>query len=142
MQYTLYIGIIFLLIAGYAIVVAAKRTKKGMHLYHDCKNRYEELFNQGVGNRESLIKICKERYPNLSDEVHTKMVNKCQNVWQLSNLFSVVLDNPRPKSWGSSGQLSDQEAIALIDSTIIDERGRVNTDYKMAMNKIRKSNLK
>ena len=142
MQYVLFIGLVLFLIAGYAIVVAAKRTKTGMHLWHHCRKRYEELSRQGVSSRESLILICKEQYPHLSDEVHSRIVDKCQNVWQLANFFSVVLENPRPKSWGRSGPLADQEAEALIESTVVDERGRITTDYKAATDRLKERAFK
>jgi len=72
-----------------------------------------------------------------TDSVHIKIVDKCQSVWQLANLFGVVLENPRPKSWGRSGPLDDQEAEALIESTIVDEGGHITTDYKAATDRLR-----
>jgi hypothetical protein len=66
-------------------------------------------------------------------------MDKCHNVRQLSCFLSTVFCNPRPKSWarsGRSGPLDDQEAEALIESTVIDERGHVTTDYKAATDRL------
>ena len=136
MQYVLLIGLVLLLVAGYAIVVAVTRANAGMHLWHQCRKRYEELSRQGIGSRESRILICKEQYPHLSDEVHNRIVDKCHDVWQLANFFSVVLENPRPKSWARSGPLDNQEAEALIESTVVDERSHITTDYKAATDRL------
>lgn len=133
MQYVLCAIVLCLLFGVFKILmVAVTRTNAGMRLWRDCQRRHQELIHQGLDSREALVTVSRERYPHLSHKVHEQIADKCHDVRRLANLLSVVLDNPRPASWGRTGPLVDQEAEALLEATLITADGRVSTDYRAA----------
>ena len=132
MQYLVIVIVFVAILVILPVFVAAKRTQRGMQIWKNCESRYGELIQQGIENRDALILISKEHYPQLSDETHNKLMNKCHDVRQLANFLSVVFANPRPKSWSSTGPLSNAEATALINSTTVSEIGQISTNYHKA----------
>ena len=134
MQYVLLAVALYVLFAVFkTLMVAGTRTNAGMQLWHRCRRKHEELIHQGLGSREALIIVSREEYPQLSAHVHEQIVDKCQDVQRLANFLSVVLANGRPRSWGRTGPLVDEEAEALLSSTVITPEGGVSTDYERAL---------
>lgn len=132
-QYVLLAVVACVLFAVFkTVMVAGTRANAGMRLWRHCQKRHQELIHQGLDSREALITVSRERYPYLSHKVHERIVDKCQDIWRLANFFNVVLDNPRPKTWGRTGRLVDEEAKALIQSTVITREGRISTDFTAA----------
>jgi hypothetical protein len=133
MQYVILCVILVILFGlGKTLVVAGERTNAGMRLHRRCERRYEGLVREGLGKREALMRISAEEYPQLSRQVHERIVDKCHDVRRLVNFFSVVLDGPRPMTWAHVDRLTDREAKALLEATTVAESGRVSTDFRAA----------
>lgn len=118
----------------YNIFDVIKRTFQGTRYWRDCEFKYRILINKGYDKRDALLEISKERHPELSDEVHERIVDKFPDLDTLVNFIYHGLDFRPSTSFTYGGKLTDCRALALLEHTTVSNRNHVKTDYA-AVNK-------
>lgn len=113
----------------YNIFNVVKRTFQGTRYWNDCEIRYRVLLDQGYDERAALLEISKQRHPELSDEVHERIVDKFPELHRLVNFIYNVLDFRPSISFTYGGKLTDCRALALLEHTTVSDDGLVNTDF-------------
>ena len=133
------IGCIFLVILcfiAFPIIKVTLTTTKGKRYWDYCEKRFRELVAQGHSRKDALIRISKERHPELDDQVHDKIVEKCPDVTRLANFIYNVLDFRPAWQSGYGRKLSNDEAEALLECTTISAGGGVNTNFGAVKEKL------
>jgi len=113
----------------YNIFNLVKRSFQGARYWKDCEVDYRVLLDQGYDERDALLEISKQRHPELSDEVHQRIVDKFPELNRLVNFIYNVLDFRPSISFIYGGKLTNFRALALLEHTTVSEDGLVNTDF-------------
>ena len=113
----------------YNIFNVIKRTFQGTRYWTDCEFKYRDLINKGYEKRDALLEISKERHPELSDEVHERIVDKFPDLGRLVNFIYHGLDFRPSTSFTYGGKLTNCRALALLEHTTVSNRNHVKTDY-------------
>lgn len=124
-----YIFFAILGIVAFCIIKVVMSIFKGKRYWDYCERKFDELLAQGYSRRNALIKISKERHPELNNAVHEKLVDKCPDVTRLVNFIYNALEMGQIWEKTHKKKLTNEEAQALIKFTTVSEGGKVNTDY-------------
>lgn len=126
MKYILLIvGCFFL----YNIFNVVRRTFQGTRFWSCCEIHYQNLLRQGYTPKEALLEISKQKHPELSKQVHERIVDKFSEINQLANFIYNALDFKPSTSPTYGRKLTDDHALAILESTTVTGNGLVNTDF-------------
>jgi len=127
-----YIILFILLISAFVFYNSfhiLKRSVLGVKSWNKCEIEFKSLLERGYDRKSALVEISKLSHPELSDNVHQKIVEKLPNVDMLANFIYSVLDFRPPFDSTFGGNLTDEHALGLLKHTVVSNNGRLNTDF-------------
>ncbi len=124
-----YIGFVIVAFVLYNFFNILRRSTKGAKYWTETERKFAVLCAKGYDKKTALLEISKQRHPELSESTHQKITDKFSDVNRLANFIYNVLDFQPSQSPFYGRILTDEQAIALLESTTVSSNGRVNTDF-------------
>lgn len=124
-----YIGFAIVAFVLYNLFNILRRSIKGTKYWTESERKFAVLCAKGYDKKTALLEISKQRHPELSESTHQKITDKFSDVNRLANFIYNVLDFKPSYSLIYGRTLTDEQALALLESTTVSINGRVNTDF-------------
>ena len=124
-----YIGFAIVAFVLYNLFNILRRSVQGTKYWTESERKFAVLCVKGYDKKTALLEISKQRHPELSERTHQKITDKFSDVNRLANFIYNVLDFKPSHSPIYGRTLTDEQALALLESTNVSINGRVNTDF-------------
>lgn len=109
---TLIIIIIALPVA--IIIFFIIKSMQGVRYWNRCEKEYDSMRTRDYSNEEALLVISKKRHPELSENTHTEIIGKFNDLPLLVNFFTGALPD---------GKVEDKVALEILRDTTIQYLG-------------------
>ena len=129
MKYIIFTFIAFILYNFFNIL---RRSVGGTKYWKEAEHTFMALCEKGYDKSTALLEISKQRHPELSESTHKKIVEKFSDVNRLANFIYNALDFKPSHNLTYGKKLTDEQALALLESTTVSSNGLVNTDFAAA----------
>jgi len=86
----------------------------GVRYWNNCRTVYEFLIAKKYTKNQALIEISKSAHPELSLDVHSKIITKFNNIDLLVNFLTGALP---------AGRSNDESALEILNNTSIQHLG-------------------
>lgn len=126
MKYIVFVIIAFVL---YNLFNILRRSTQGVKHWKESERMFTDLQAKGYDKKTALLEISRQRHPELSESTHQKIADKFSDVSRLEAFIYNALDFRPSHSPVYGGTLTDEQALALLESTTVSTNGLVNTDF-------------
>lgn len=126
MKYIVFAVIAFVL---YNLFNVLRRSVQGAKYWKESERMFTSLRAKGYDKKTALLEISKQQHPELSESTHQKIADKFSDVNGLEAFVYNALDFQPSHSPVYGRTLTDEQALALLESTTVSANGLVNTDF-------------
>ncbi len=60
----------------------------GTLYWNKCRKVYSQVLSQGLSEKEAFLKISKETYPNFTENAHSRIIEKFNDIGLLVNFYA------------------------------------------------------
>jgi len=96
------------------LIFLIMKSIQGVRYWNRCEKEYDSMRARNYSNEEALLEMSKKRHPELSENTHTEIIGKFNDIGLLVNFLTGALPD---------GKVEDKIALEILSDTTIQYQG-------------------